>query len=99
MRGRDIVTDLRSFADEARSLVEGDRVVARTAADEIEALREIAHEEHIDKWNFDTLLYVGRRMLEEYYPPSVFDGSSGDSGPQYVVALREAIKRIDEQRS
>jgi hypothetical protein len=25
---------------------------------------------------------------------AVFDGSSGDSGPEYIVALRKALERI-----
>lgn len=47
-----------------------------------------------DTWG--AILLVGRAILDRYYPASVFDGSSGDSGPDFIVALREAIKRIDE---
>jgi hypothetical protein len=43
-----------------------------------------------------SLLAVGRMLLDNSYPEHVFDGSSGDSGPQYIVALREALRRIDE---
>jgi hypothetical protein len=33
-------------------------------------------------------------LLDHYYPASVFDGSSGDAGPEYDVALRKALERI-----
>ena len=37
---------------------------------------------------------VGRALLDHYYPSTVFDGSSGDTGPMYVVALREALANV-----
>lgn len=61
----------------------------------VERLEEIIREEKPDTWSFDTLLYVGRRLLRDVYPADIFTGVSGDSGPQYVVALRAAIDRID----
>lgn len=47
-----------------------------------------------DKWSFDALLYIGERLLAEVYPEKLFTGESGDSGPQYIVALRDALRRI-----
>lgn len=44
---------------------------------------------------WDAVVAIGRALLEDYYPDSIFDGSSGDSGPEYVVALRNALTRID----
>ena len=46
---------------------------------------------------WDAIVLVGRVLLENY-PAMIFDGSSGDPGPAYVVALREALDRIDEQK-
>jgi hypothetical protein len=43
---------------------------------------------------FDAIFKVGEAILDHYYPSDVFDGSSGDAGPEYVVALRKAIARI-----
>jgi len=43
-------------------------------------------------------ILVGRAILDFYYPANIFDGSSGDSGPEYVVALRRALERIEEGR-
>jgi len=60
---------------------------------EIGRLREFIAE-HPSKLSFDTLMWVGRRLLDEHYPASVIDGSSGDPGPEYVVALRAALARI-----
>lgn len=71
---------------------------ALAAKAEIERLNEALHEERPELLSFDTILLLGRRILAIHYPESVFDGSSGDSGPEFVVALRAAIKRIDEQR-
>lgn len=47
-----------------------------------------------DKWSFDALVYIGERLLAEVYPERIFTGESGDSGPQYVVALRDALRRV-----
>jgi hypothetical protein len=44
---------------------------------------------------WDAVVIVGRALLDHYYPATVFDGSSGDAGPQYVAALRDALARID----
>ena len=46
---------------------------------------------------WDAVVIVRRALLEQYYPADVFDGSSGDSGPQYVAALRQALERIDAE--
>jgi hypothetical protein len=40
---------------------------------------------------------VGRRLLDEVYPEDVFDGSSGDTGPAYIVALRAALANVTEE--
>jgi len=48
---------------------------------------------------WDAIVAVGRALLDHYYPATIFDGSSGDPGPQYVVALREALKCLDEHSS
>jgi hypothetical protein len=46
---------------------------------------------------WDAVVLVGRALLEHYYPAAVFDGSSGDTGPEYVVALRKALERIQPE--
>lgn len=46
---------------------------------------------------WDAVVLVGRTLLDEYYPATIFTGSSGDSGPEYVVALRNALARIDKR--
>lgn len=59
------------------------------------AALEQAHEalaEDREKWNFDTALYVGALLLAKVYPENVFTGASGDDGPTYVVALRDALR-------
>lgn len=43
---------------------------------------------------WDAVVLIGRELLDTYYPATVFTGVSGDSGPQYVVALRDALSRI-----
>jgi hypothetical protein len=48
---------------------------------------------------WDAVVVVGRALLDHYYPADIFDGSSGDAGPAYVVALREALGRLDEMTS
>ena len=43
---------------------------------------------------WDAVMLIGEALLDEYYPADIFTGESGDSGPQYVVALREALNRV-----
>jgi hypothetical protein len=43
---------------------------------------------------WDAIVLIGRELLETYYPANVFDGSSGSSGSEYIVALRKALQRI-----
>ncbi len=48
---------------------------------------------------WDGVVAVGRALLDAYYPADIFTGVSGDPGPEYVVALRNALNRIDVKRS
>ena len=43
---------------------------------------------------WDAVVLIGSELLDTYYPADIFTGESGDSGPQYVVALREALNRV-----
>lgn len=45
---------------------------------------------------WDAIILIGRELLDTYYPARVFTGESGDSGPAYVVALREALARATD---
>lgn len=42
------------------------------------------------------MVKIGELVLDRYYPADIFTGESGDSGPVYLVALREALKRVKE---
>ena len=44
---------------------------------------------------WDAVVLIGKELLDRYYPAHIFTGESGDSGPEYVVALREALGRIE----
>ena len=46
-----------------------------------------------DEW-WNTILFVGREVLDRHYPAEIFDGSSGDPGPAYIVALRKALSDV-----
>lgn len=59
-------------------------------------LELIAHLAEDHAW--DAVVLVGRALLDHYYPADIFTGVSGDSGPEYVVALRNALARIDADR-
>lgn len=39
-------------------------------------------------------LRITRKFLEQY-PENIFDGSSGDAGPEFIVALRAAVEQLD----
>ena len=47
-----------------------------------------------EAWN--AVILIGIELLDAYYPARLFTGKSGDSGPSYVVALRNALKRAEE---
>lgn len=59
-----------------------------------ERLELIALLAHDRAWA--AIVKIGRALLDHYYPSHIFTGESGDSGPQYVVALREALRRIED---
>ena len=61
-------------------------------AEEIETLHEIVREDR-ENWSFDSLVYFAKRLLKEVYPEDIFTGASGDAGPLFIVALREALQR------
>jgi len=62
---------------------------------ENERLAEALREDR-EKWSFETALFVGALLLKKVYPASVFTGASGDIGPQYVAALRNALKNYEQ---
>jgi hypothetical protein len=37
---------------------------------------------------------IGEAILRQYYPEDIFTGSSGDTGPAYIVALRNALRNV-----
>lgn len=45
---------------------------------------------------WDAVILIGQELLDAYYPASVFTGESGDSGPQYVAALRNALAKATQ---
>jgi hypothetical protein len=45
----------------------------------------------------EAIVLIGRELLDTYYPANVFNGSSGDLGPEYIVALRRALSRLDDR--
>lgn len=40
---------------------------------------------------WDAVVLIGRELLDAYYPADIFTSESGDSGPAYVTALRNAL--------
>jgi hypothetical protein len=44
---------------------------------------------------WDAVVLIGKAILEDIYPEDVFDGSSGNPGSDYIVALRHALNRIE----
>jgi hypothetical protein len=74
-------------------LVVFDAELVRGLLADIAVWRDLATHDR-DKWSFDALVYIGERLLAEVYPEKIFTGESGDSGPQYVVTLREALRRV-----
>jgi hypothetical protein len=63
----------------------------------ITELEKALEDERNQAW--EKVLALGKRILERYYPANIFNGSSGDSGPDYIVALRNALGRIDAEEA
>lgn len=60
-------------------------------------LLEEALSETREKWNFNTLLYVGQRLLDEVYPadiPLIASADSPDPGPRLAAAVRDCLAVI-----
>ncbi len=51
----------------------------------------------MESCGWDFTLKLGKKIVDKYYPESIFTGESGDAGPEYIVALRKAIKRIEKE--
>jgi len=63
---------------------------------EVELLRAALRDDP-EKWSWDVLVLVGKRLLDEVYPADIFTGASGDPGPAYVVALRDALRVLEDR--
>jgi DNA-binding XRE family transcriptional regulator len=67
----------------------GDRAVLLSVADELQAEIDQAHATP----GFHAFVILAERFLGNY-PPDIFTGESGDSGPGFVAALRGAVERL-----
>jgi hypothetical protein len=47
---------------------------------------------------WDAIVKIGQAILDHYYPADIFTGVSKDIGPEYIVALRNALARIELRR-
>lgn len=94
-RLRERLIDIESeAADEIERLrAQGDVLFAsiKSNADEIERLRDP------NSWGFDHLVAMAKRILDLKYPADIFDGSSGDLGPDFVVRLRATIEELEHR--
>jgi hypothetical protein len=57
--------------------------------DRLELIALLARDE---AWN--AVIKIGEALLDAYYPADVFTGVSGESGPVYIAALRNALKNV-----
>jgi hypothetical protein len=94
---------LQAIADtDTFELVEQRTEIERLEAerDELLTINErlrVALSDDPRRWSWDVLVMVGQRLLDEVYPADIFTGVSGDKGPVYVVALRNALRALGEK--
>jgi transcription termination factor NusB len=78
----------------------------RAAERQVEALREDnerlseAVSEHPEKWSFDTMLFIARRVLDVWYPTDVkvvCDKDAPDPGPRLAAALHDCLAALAQQ--
>jgi len=95
--GVDVIFDLLKFAaaeTERANVLDAARILAEQREAETEeqrAVLEDALRQEPDKWSFAGLLTIAELILAADYPPDIFTGASGDPGPRFLVALREAV--------
>lgn len=46
--------------------------------------------------DWKAIVRIGQTILDYAYPEDIFNGSSGDPGPAYIVALRNALQNIQD---
>lgn len=63
-----------------------------TARGLVEENKKLAEDLNSATWQ--KLMDLGQRILDRWFPEEIFTGVSGDAGPAYIVALREALKRV-----
>jgi len=63
-----------------------------TPEDRLELIALLARN---DAW--DALVKIGETLLDLYYPEDIFTGASGNPGPVYIVALRDALKNVKHE--
>ena len=61
---------------------------------EITRLR--AKVDELENPGWEQFISLTTQWLEKY-PPNIFDGSSGDKGPLFVVALRNALAALKQE--
>jgi len=60
--------------------------------DDAEQCKKILQDLYDPSW--EEFIALCHRWMEKY-PPDIFDGSSGDPGPLFVVALRDALTALE----
>ena len=73
--------------------LEVENATLRARVEELEEGEE--PKSNVDRWPWEKMLRIAKRIEREVYPPDVFNGSSGDPGPELLVALRKAIARCE----
>ena len=73
------------------SLMLSPRLLKRVK-DTITALAQV---KELEDPSWEQFINLTTQWLEKY-PPNIFDGSSGDPGPLFVVALRNALAALQE---
>jgi len=58
--------------------------------DRLELIALLAKDE-----TWDAVVKIGRTLLDRYYPADIITGVSGDPGPLYIVALRNALANVE----
>jgi len=69
---------------------------SESAADTMERMLE--DNERLRDPDWKTYIEITSKWLEKY-PPDIFTGVSGDSGPLFVVAIRKALAALEDETS
>jgi hypothetical protein len=75
-------------------VISGGGTILRGLISDLDMWRKIVTND-IDKWSFDALITMAKRLLDEVYPETIFTGTSVESGMMARLIAHEIAQHVD----